>query len=77
MKLSKAAILALKGTDQEAKKRIAGKLNVQPSTIYRWIKENHENLTMAAALDVIAEETGLTIGQILEAEIGEVTIAGK
>lgn len=68
MKLSTVAILALRGTDQAAKKRMAEKLGVVPSTIYRWINANDDNLTKAEALKIIAEETGLAEDQLLESE---------
>lgn len=66
MKLSKAAILALRGTNQEAKKRIAERLGVVSSTVYRWINDNDDNLTKAEALKLISDETGLSEDQLLE-----------
>lgn len=66
MKLSKGAILALKGTDQAAKERIAEVAGVAPSTVYRWINQNDDNLTKAAILNIICVETGLAESEILE-----------
>lgn len=77
MKLSKAAILALKGTDKAAKDRIAKAAGVEPSTVYRWISKNDDSLTKAAILPVISEETGLDQSQILEEEVKEGTNADQ
>lgn len=68
MKLTKAAILALRGTPKASKDRIAAVAKVEPSTVYRWISENNDNLTKAAILPVISEETGLAETEILEKE---------
>lgn len=68
MKLSKAAILSLRGMSRDQKDKIASAMNVQPSTVYRWISTNDDSLTKAAALLVIREETGLTDDQLLEEE---------
>lgn len=48
--------------------KIAVALNVSEQTVIRYITENHENLTKAAALKVIREETGFTDIEILESE---------
>lgn len=48
--------------------RLATALDVHPSAVYRYLQENSDNLTKAAALKVIREETGLTDTQILEEE---------
>lgn len=78
MQISKAAILALKGTDKEAKKRIASAVGVEVSTVYRWINQNHINLTHAASLDAITKEIGLPEELILEREtINEETTSEK
>lgn len=68
MTLSKAAILALKGMSREQKDKIAFACKVQPSTVYRWIANEDASLTMAAALKVIREETGLSDQDLLEDE---------
>lgn len=68
MKLSKAAILSLRGMSREQKDKIASAMNVQPSTVYRWISTNDDSLTKASALLVIREETGLNDDQLLEEE---------
>lgn len=69
MKLSNVAILALKGSDQGIKERIAEAIGVTPSTVYRWISANSKELTLAASLKVIREEFGLPDSQLLEEEI--------
>lgn len=68
MKLTNIAILALKGSDQGIKERIAEAVGVTPSTVYRWISENNKGLTLAASLKIIGNETGLTNEQMLEQE---------
>lgn len=45
--------------------KIAVALGVSEQTIIRYISENHENLTKAAALKIIRDETGLADSQIL------------
>lgn len=72
MKLSKAAILTLRGMSREQKDRIASAVGVQPSTVYRWIQNNDDSLTKAAILQVIRDETGLSDSQLLEEEIATV-----
>jgi hypothetical protein len=73
MRLSKIAILALRGTSKEFKKDMAEKLNTSDNSLYRWINDNEENgpLTTMKSLQLIREETGLNDGQILEEEINE------
>ena len=72
MKLSKSAILALKGLDKPAKLRLGKAAGVSLFTIYRWINANHDNLTKAAILPVISAETGLLESEILVAETEKV-----
>lgn len=66
MRLTNITILALKGSGQSIKEKIAEATKVTPSTVYRWILSNDENLTKASALKVIREELNLTDAQILE-----------
>lgn len=66
MKLSKAAILALKGMNNEKKVALAAVLGVHEKTVYRYISDNDDNLTKAASLQFIKEETGLPESEILE-----------
>jgi predicted transcriptional regulator len=48
--------------------KIALALGVSDQTVTRYIKENNDELTKAASLQVIREETGLTDKQILQKE---------
>lgn len=66
MRLSKLAILALKGTKQDFKEKIAEATGVTANTVYAWIQTNSEQLTLAASLRVIKEELGLSDSQLLE-----------
>lgn len=65
MKLSHVAILALRGLDRKSKETLADSLGVSVSTVNRYIAENDDNLTKAAALQVIRGITGLPDGEIL------------
>jgi predicted transcriptional regulator len=69
MKLSKAAILTLRGMDNEKKKELADLLGVHEKTVYRYINENDDNLTKAASLKFIRNETGLSDSEILESSL--------
>lgn len=67
MKLTKIAILAIKGLDDFVKK-VAVDQVVSKQTVYRWIADNDDTLTKASILKIIRQETGLTDEQILEKE---------
>jgi hypothetical protein len=67
MRLSKAAIMAIRG-GKDTKRRLAEALDVSEPTIFRWLAANDDSLTKAAALNVIREETGLPDEMILETE---------
>lgn len=78
MKLSKAAILALKGLDKDAKAAMAEELKKDPSTIHRWVERNDPKLTQVAVLKVISRFIGLSEDLILEEEtINEETTSEK
>jgi hypothetical protein len=66
MKLTHIAILAVKGSGRDMIDRLADVLGVTDKTIYKYISDNSDELTKAAVLRVIREETGLTDDQILE-----------
>lgn len=66
MRLSPAAILAIKGFSTEDKNRLADALGKDIKTLYRYIDNNDDNLTKAAALVVIREVTGLPDSEILK-----------
>lgn len=65
MRLTHLAIIAIKGSEGIVPE-LANALQVEPVTIYKYIRDNSTNLTKAAALEVIREKTGLTDDQILE-----------
>lgn len=66
MKLTKVAILALRGLDHEAKRRIGEAADVEVSTVYRWIRDNSKNLTQPGILDAISREIALPRELILD-----------
>lgn len=68
MRLTKTAILSLKGTNVVFKETLAEALGSSLNSMYRWISENEDNgpLTKAKAIQMIREETGLEDSQILE-----------
>jgi hypothetical protein len=68
MKLTKRA-LELINTPAIRRKLMAVLGDVAESTIWRYINSNDDNLTKAAALKVIREETGLKDEEILEDEV--------
>lgn len=49
--------------------------DISETTVYRYISANDDNLTKAAALKAIREETGLSDEEILEED--ETVAAGK
>jgi predicted DNA-binding transcriptional regulator AlpA len=67
MKLSQLAIQKILDS-KSLPKKIQEALGVSRVTIWRYIKDNDDELTKAAALKVIREETGLTDDEILEVE---------
>jgi hypothetical protein len=67
MKLTQIAIQRI--TDSRSlPKKLQAVLGVSRVTIWRYIKDNSDELTKAAALVVIREETGLSDAEILEPE---------
>jgi len=72
MKLTQAAIDAIKKISRnkgDIKAQLAQKLNCSVYTIDRYLADpQDDNLTKAAALEIIRKETGLEDSQILEAE---------
>jgi hypothetical protein len=66
MKLTPNAITLIK--DKRIRTRLALALDVTDQAICKYIKRNDDNLTKAAALMVIREETGLDDSEILEEE---------
>lgn len=66
MKLTENALKAINNKD--TRRRLSEVLDCTDQTIMRYIKDNDDNLTKAAALAVIREDTELTDDQILEQE---------
>lgn len=64
MNLAKTTLKAI--DNKNTRLRLAMALNVTEQTIIKYISVNHENLTKAAAMQVIKNETGLTEDEILE-----------
>lgn len=67
MKLKKIVLMAVKG-DRTIRRRLKEVLGISEPTLYRILSENDDDLTKAAAMQVIREETGLSDSEILEAE---------
>jgi len=65
MKLSEIALQRIKDS-KSLPKKLREALGVSQPTFWRYVNNNSDELTKAAALKVIREETGLTDDQILE-----------
>lgn len=70
MRLSHLGLTVIRGS-QNIKSRFMESFGITIDTVNRWVRENHDNLTKAAALQIIREETGLSDSEILENEIVE------
>jgi hypothetical protein len=66
MKLTSIAIEAIIKHSSSIKSKLAIALKCSEGSINRYIRENDDNLTKAAALEVICKETGLKREEILE-----------
>lgn len=66
MRLTKKALKAI--DKQKIRLLIALSLDCSEMSVRRYIESNDDNLTKAASLKVIREETGLTDSEILEQE---------
>lgn len=64
MILTKEALKAI--NNQRTRLSLALALDVTEQTIIRYITDNHDNLTKAAALKVIEAETGLKGDKLLQ-----------
>lgn len=73
MQLSRVAKLVIKGAGEAIKTRIAEKLGVEKTTVYRWIKQNDDNLTKASVIRILMDESGLEEDQLLEEDAEERT----
>jgi adenosine/AMP kinase len=69
MRLSQKALNAI--SDPQSRMRIAMALGVSDPTIIRYLKNNDDELTKAAAMVVIRQITGFDDEQILEVEAAE------
>jgi hypothetical protein len=66
MKIKKIVLMAIRG-NTELRRRLKEVLgNISEPTFGRMLNENRDDLTKAAALKVIREETGLSDSEILE-----------
>jgi hypothetical protein len=66
MRLTEIAIQAILAHSPGIKSLLALALHCSEGTINRYLRQNNENLTKAAALQVIRKETGLSEIEILE-----------
>jgi hypothetical protein len=64
MKLSQKALKAI--NNPATRRRLMDVLDCTEFTIARYIQKNSDNLTKAAAMQVIRDITGLADGEILE-----------
>lgn len=67
MRIKKKVLEKMDGNDALVV-RLVRELEVSYPTIRRWIVNNDDNLTKAAAMKIIREELDLTDSQILEEE---------
>ena len=68
MRLTKIALEAIRQHSPGIKSKLALALNCSEASINRYIRDNDDNLTKAAALEVIRKESGLSREEILENE---------
>lgn len=71
MKLKAIVIMAIKG-NSDLRKNIREALGVSNSTMTRLLQENDDDLTKAAALEIIREELKMEDSEILERTPSEV-----
>ncbi|MEI8142867.1 MAG: hypothetical protein WCG90_08380 [Chitinophagia bacterium] len=64
MNLTKTALKAI--NNQRTRLSLALALDVTEQTIIRYITDNHDNLTKAAAMKVIKQETGFSDEKLLQ-----------
>lgn len=70
MKLNITALSILRG-NKDIWLAVMASLGVKRDTMYKYVRENSEELTKAAALQVLKRETGLTDSELLEEEKAE------
>ena len=66
MRLSKIALLALRGMDRNSRISLAGDLGITENTLYKWVRTNDDSLTKAACLMVLQRELGISQEHLLE-----------
>jgi hypothetical protein len=66
LQLTQTALKAIQKRSPGIKSKLALALLCSEGSINRYIRENHDNLTKAAALQVLREETRLSDKQLLE-----------
>lgn len=69
MRLTRAALLIIRGFSGEKKEELAGVAGVGIKTLYRWLDENNDGLTKAAVVKMVRQESGLNDEEILEDEV--------
>lgn len=69
MRLTHLAFIAIKGSGKGMVEKLAAAMGVSVPTAYKYIRDKSDELTKAAAINVIKKETGLTDDQILEETI--------
>lgn len=77
MKLTKKALAKIEKSKHKQRilSRLALALDASEMSIRRYLKGNKDELTKAAAIRVIKEETGLSEEDILEGEIDRLSTA--
>jgi hypothetical protein len=65
MRLTNIALQAIRDHSPGIKSKLALSLHVSEGTINRYMRDNSDNLTKAAALKVIQQETGLAENEII------------
>jgi adenosine/AMP kinase len=68
MRLTNIALEAIRQHSPGIKLKLALALNCSEGSINRYIRDNDDNLTKVAALEVIRKESGLSEEQIFEKE---------
>lgn len=68
MKLKELILMAIRG-NSDLRHKIKDALGISNPTMTRLLKENDDDLTKAASLDVIRRELNLTDEQILDKEL--------
>jgi adenosine/AMP kinase len=65
-RLTQKALNAIRENSPGIKSKLALALNCSEASINRYIRDNDDNLTKIAVLEIIEQDTGLSIVDILE-----------